>query len=507
MFILYYLLILAKNYSFVQKATLFYEFLRVSLGFPTIFIRREKSNPYKGVMTMSRYEKVFQRQKEFFKTGQTKSYKFRKRSLEKLREIIIANEHNIMNALRKDLNKSAFEAYSTEIGVVLNEIRFVMKHLRKWMKPKRVKTPITHFGSSSYIYPEPYGVSLIISPWNFPFQLTISPLVGAIAAGNCVIIKPSEFTSYTSKLMAKIIKENFGSEYVTVIEGGVKTNQALLKKPFDHIFFTGSPHVGKIIMKEASKHLTPITLELGGKSPCIVHEDSNISIAAKRIAWGKFLNAGQTCIAPDYLYVHKNIKDKFLPVLREKIYELYGNSILLNEDYSNIINEKHFERLKKLLKKGTIYFGGEMDENRLKIEPTIITDVSWDDPVMKEEIFGPILPILPYKNINEVYEGIENNPKPLALYVFTESEEIAQEFLERISFGGGCINDTVYHFANPHLPFGGVGTSGIGAYHGKESFKAFTHYKGVLKQTTSFDIPFRYPNIKNGVEKIKLFFK
>ena len=456
---------------------------------------------------MSVYEDIFQRQKEFFKTGQTKNYHFRMQSLERLREVIKENEQNIMDALRADLNKSEFEAYSTEIGVVLNEIRFVKKHLRKWMQPKRVKTPMTHFGSSSRIYPEPYGISLIIAPWNFPFQLSIAPIIGAIAAGNCVILKPSEFTPQTSALLADMISANFGREFITVFEGGIETNQALLKKPFDYIFFTGSPQVGRIVMKAASEHLTPITLELGGKSPCIIHEDAELKIAAKRIAWGKFLNAGQTCIAPDYIYVHETVKDDFLQLLKEEIVTLYGSNVLTNEDYSHIVNDNHFNRLKALFKDGEIFFGGNVDEEKNKIEPTVMINVSWEDEVMQGEIFGPILPILTYENLQEVYEGIENSPKPLALYLFTESKEVETEVLETVPFGGGSINDTVYHFANPYLPFGGVGTSGLGAYHGKESFETFSHYKGVLKQTTKFDIPFRYPNIKNGVEKIKLFFK
>lgn len=456
---------------------------------------------------MVKYERIFKKQVEFFKSGQTKNYEFRKRSLKQLRQAIKKNEGKITEALHKDLNKSAFESYSTEIGILLNEISFVLKHLKSWMKPKRVKTPMTHVGSSSYIYPEPYGVTLIIAPWNFPFQLAITPLVGAIAAGNCAIIKPSEFTPHTSAVIKEIIAHNFGSEFISVIEGGIETNQALLKQPFDYIFFTGSPQVGKIVMKAASEHLTPVTLELGGKSPCIVHQDAHLQLAAKRIAWGKFLNAGQTCIAPDYLYVHRDIHDEFLQIFKEEVANLYGKNVLANEDYSHIINEGHFNRLLALMEEGEIFFGGGVDESRNKIEPTVMTKVSWEDPVMQGEIFGPILPVLAYENLEEVYEGIDHSPKPLALYLFTEDERVEEEVLATVRFGGGSINDTVYHFANPHLPFGGVGSSGLGAYHGEKSFEAFSHQKGVLKQTTDFDIPVRYPNIKNGLQMVKMFFR
>jgi len=456
---------------------------------------------------MAKYERIFKKQVDFFKSGQTKNYEFRKRSLKQLRKAIKKNEGKITAALNKDLNKSAFESYSTEIGVLLNEISFVLKHLKSWMKPKRVKTPMTHVGSSSYIYSEPYGVTLIIAPWNFPFQLAITPLVGAIAAGNCAIIKPSEFTPHTSAVIKEIISHNFGSEFISVIEGGIETNQALLKQAFDYIFFTGSPQVGKIVMKAAAEHLTPVTLELGGKSPCIVHKDAHLQLAAKRIAWGKFLNAGQTCIAPDYLYVHADIHAEFLQIFKEEVANLYGKKVLSNKDYSHIVNEGHFNRLISLMEEGEIFFGGEVDESRNKIEPTVMTNVSWEDPVMQGEIFGPILPVLVYENLEEVYEGIDNSPKPLALYLFTEDERVEEEVLATVRFGGGSINDTVYHFANPYLPFGGVGSSGLGAYHGEKSFEAFSHQKGVLKQTTDFDIPVRYPNIKNGLQMVKMFFR
>lgn len=456
---------------------------------------------------METYHTLFLKQKNFFQTNKTKDIAFRMEALEKLRAGIKKNEKLLLNALKADLNKSEFDAYTTEIGVVLEEIRFTLSHLSSWAKPEKVKTPITHIGSSSYIYSEPYGVSLIISPWNYPFQLAIAPLIGAIAAGNCAIIKPSELTPKTSECLRELIKDNFPEEYISVILGGVETSQALLNENVDFIFFTGSVPVGKVIMEAAAKNLTPVTLELGGKSPCIVHEDANIKLAAKRIAWGKFTNAGQTCIAPDYLYLHQNIKEEFLSHITESIRELYGTNPLDNVNFTRIVSERHFDRLTSFLNDGEIFCGGKTNKEKLTIEPTVLTNITWDASVMQDEIFGPILPVLEYQDLSESLEGIRNHPNPLALYLFTEKESIQQEVLSSISFGGGCINDTVYHFASPYLPFGGVGTSGIGAYHGKGSFDTFSHKKSLLKQTTLFDIPFRYPNMKNGLKKIKLFLK
>ncbi|MEH7415364.1 aldehyde dehydrogenase [Neobacillus drentensis] len=456
---------------------------------------------------METYRSLLNKQKSFFKTETTKNVGYRIEALQKLRTAIKKNEKTLMEALRADLNKSEFDAYTSEIGFVLEEIRFTMKHLRSWAAPKKVKTPVTHIGSNSYIYPEPYGVALIIAPWNYPFQLAVAPLIGAIAAGNCAIIKPSELTPKTSEALESIIKEIFLEEYIAVVQGGVETSQALLNEPLDYIFFTGSVPVGKMIMESAAKHLTPVTLELGGKSPCIVHEDANLKLAAKRIAWGKFTNAGQTCIAPDYLYVHKSIKDVFLKQFRETTLELYGKEPLKNPDFTRIVSERHFDRLSSFLDNGQIFMGGNTDKERLTIEPTVLTDITWEESIMRDEIFGPLLPVLEYGDLSEVIEGIHSHPKPLALYIFTENNNIQEEVLNKVSFGGGCVNDTVYHFVSPYLPFGGVGTSGIGAYHGKGNFDTFSHQKSVLKQTTKFDIPFRYPNVKNGLGKIKLFMK
>jgi aldehyde dehydrogenase (NAD+) len=391
--------------------------------------------------------------------------------------------------------------------VVLEEIRFTLRHLRAWTRPKKVKTPLTHIGSKSYLFSEPYGVALIISPWNYPFQLAFAPLIGAIAAGNCAIIKPSELTPKTSELMAKMLNDIFPKEYISVILGGIEVSTALLNEDIDYIFFTGSVSVGKIIMETAAKNLTPVTLELGGKSPCIVHDDAKIQLAAKRIAWGKYLNAGQTCIAPDYLYLHQNIKDEFLHHLKDAIQELYGVNPLKNENFTRIVSEKHFKRLRSFLTNGSLYTGGNTNQEMLMIEPTVLTNITWNDAIMQDEIFGPILPVIEYSNLNEVINGIRQHPKPLSLYLFSESPTVQEEILHNVSFGGGCINDTVYHFVSPYLPFGGVGNSGIGAYHGKGSFDTFSHGKSVLKQTTLFDLPFRYPNVKNGLKKIKMFLK
>jgi aldehyde dehydrogenase (NAD+) len=456
---------------------------------------------------MGNYEVLIQKQRAFFMHGKTKSVSFRLQMLNQLRNLIKSNEKPLMDALKQDLNKSEFDSFISEIGIVLEEIRFTIKNLRKWAKPRRVKTSLTGLGSKSYIYPEPYGVALIIAPWNYPFQLAIAPLIGAIAAGNCAVIKPSELTPMTSRILKDIINENFPDDYISVVEGGVETSTALLKEQFDYIFFTGSVPVGRIIMEAASKHLTPVTLELGGKSPCIVHEDANLKLAAKRIAWGKYINAGQTCVAPDYLLVHKRVKEEFLRLFRESVVELYGPDPVQQGDFTRIVSERHFTRLTSFLKNGKIYFGGRYDQSNLVLEPTVLLDVSWEDEVMQDEIFGPILPVLEYEDISSIVGKINSRPKPLALYTFSDSQDVQNDILEHVSFGGGCINDTVFHLSSPYLPFGGVGESGIGAYHGKGSFDIFSHEKSILKQTNLFDLPFRYPNTKNALKKIKLFIK
>lgn len=456
---------------------------------------------------MVTYQKLIEKQRQFFLTDQTKQISFRMDALTNLRNGIKSYEKTLMDALNSDLNKSEFEAYSTEIGVVLEEIRFTAKNLASWAKPEKVRTPLTHLGSKSYIYSEPYGIALIIAPWNYPFQLALAPLIGAIAAGNCAVLKPSELTPKTSEVITTLIKNIFPEEYIAVVQGGVETSQALLQEKVDYIFFTGSVSVGKTIMEAAAKNLTPVTLELGGKSPCIVHSDADLRLAAKRIAWGKFTNAGQTCIAPDYLYVQEEIKEDFLNYLKDAIKELYGPSPLQNPYYTHIVNEKHFKRLYSLLNNGDIFFGGKTTAKDFVIEPTILHHISWDDPIMKDEIFGPILPVFQYESMDGVIEEIQHHAKPLSLYLFTNNEQVERKVLDSISFGGGCINDTLYHFVSPYLPFGGVGTSGIGAYHGKGSFDTFSHKKSILKQTIKFDIPFSYPNVRNGLRKLKFFLK
>ncbi|WP_010283230.1 aldehyde dehydrogenase [Bacillus timonensis] len=457
---------------------------------------------------MENYGALIKKQREFFSTGQTKELAFRIEALDKIRKLIKKHEKEIMIALHTDLNKSEFESYTTEIGFVLEEIRFTLKNIENWAKPRKVKTSLTGFGSKNYIMPEPYGVVLIISPWNYPFQLAIAPLIGAIAAGNCAILKPSELTPKTSELLASLIRNNFQEEYIAIVEGGVETSTALLNEKTDYIFFTGSVAVGKVIMQEAAKHLTPVTLELGGKSPCIVHKDANLRYAAKRIAWGKYINAGQTCVAPDYLYVHEDVKDEFLKLLTQSIDELYGNTLHEESQFTKIVSERHFHRLITFIRNsGTLYHGGESDAEKHLLVPTVLTDITWGDPIMEDEIFGPILPVMGYKDILQIIDEINNRPKPLALYIFSEVERVQNKVLESISFGGGCVNDTVYHFTSPHLPFGGVGESGIGAYHGKGSFDVFSHEKGIMKQTTRFDLPFRYPTTKHGLKWIKMIMK
>lgn len=450
---------------------------------------------------------LIQKQKHFYRSGATLPRAYRLSQLKKLREALIANEKKIVEALKNDLNKSEFEAFSTEIGIVYEELAYAIKHLRRWMAPKKVKTALTHIGSKGRIIPEPYGVALIIAPWNYPFQLAVSPLIGALAAGNTVLLKPSELTPATSLLLADILSGIYGEEYVAVVQGGPDASQELLAQPVDYIFFTGSVNVGKIVMQAAAKQLIPLTLELGGKSPCIVHGDAELKLAARRIVFGKFTNAGQTCIAPDYLLVHRSVKPKLISCLREAIRELYGPDPLSNPSYGRIVSQKHFERLASFLQDGSIAAGGQTAPDRLRIEPTLLDQVTWDMPVMQEEIFGPILPILEYDSIQEAIDRINDRPKPLALYLFTQQPGVEAKVVGSVSYGGGCINDTLMHIATPYLPFGGVGESGMGAYHGKGSFDTFTHYKSVLKQTTRFDIAFRYPSSKNGLKMLRKLMK
>ncbi|MCW9130600.1 aldehyde dehydrogenase [Bacillus paramycoides] len=450
---------------------------------------------------------IVNKQKEYFYKGHTRSVEIRKSNLQKLYDGIQRFEDEIFQALKVDLNKSIHESFTTEIGYVLKEISFQMQHISSWSKPRRVRTALTHFGSKGKIVPEPYGVTLIIAPWNYPFQLAIAPLVGALAAGNTVILKPSELTPNVSKVLVKMLEELFTEELVAVVEGGIEESTALLKEPFDYIFFTGSVGVGKVVMEAAAKNLTPLTLELGGKSPCIVHKDAKLDVTARRIVWGKFLNAGQTCVAPDYMYVHSSVKEQLIKALRHEIAEQYGKDALQNDSYVRIVSDRHFERLCTFLQDGNPVIGGNYKKETLHIEPTVLTNVTWQDSVMEDEIFGPILPILEYDKIEDVIETIQQHPKPLALYVFSEDKGVQEKVTRNISYGGGCINDVVYHLATPYLPFGGVGSSGLGGYHGKESFRTFSHYKSILSQSTAFDMKIRYSSTKSALKFIRKLLK
>lgn len=416
---------------------------------------------------------IVNKQKEYFYTTYTRSVEVRKNNLKKLYEGIQRFEEEIFQALKLDLNKSVHESFTTEVGYVLKEISFQLKHISSWSKPKRVRTALTHFGSKGKVVPEPYGVTLIIAPWNYPFQLAIAPLVGALAAGNTIVLKPSELTPNVSKVITRMLEDLFQEELVAVVEGGVEESTALLKEPFDYIFFTGSVGVGKVVMEAAAKQLTPLTLELGGKSPCIVHKDAKVDVTARRIVWGKFLNAGQTCVAPDYMYVHASVKEQLIEALRHEIEEQYGKEPLHNDNYVRIVSERHFERLCTFLKDGKTVIGGNHKKETLHIEPTVLTNVTWKSSVMEDEIFGPILPIIEYDNIEDVIGTIQQHPKPLALYVFSEDKEVQKKVTSNISYGGGCINDVVYHLATPYLPFGGVGSSGLGVIMGKKVFGLF----------------------------------
>ena len=442
---------------------------------------------------MNEYQNMIKRQKRYFQTGRTKPVRNRIRKLNLLYQWITEHEKEIAGALKEDLNKPESEAYMTEIGIVKEELRYICRHLKGWSAPQKVKAPLTQFPAASYIYREPYGVVLIMAPWNYPFQLSVIPLAEAMAAGNCVVLKPSAYAASTSRLLVRMVKEIFSPYEVTVVEGGRAENEFLLNEKFDYIFFTGSKSVGSYVMKRAAEHLTPVTLELGGKSPCIVDETADIKKAAKRIVWGKFLNAGQTCVAPDYIWVHRNVKGKLIKAMETYIRKLYGENPHCSETYPSIVNLKHFQRLEGLMVDGKVIFGGRRKKETLKIEPTLMDEVTWDSPVMKEEIFGPILPILSYYDIKEVIYSVRAGQKPLALYYFTKDQRRRATVLKHLSFGGGCINDTIVHLADVRLPFGGVGASGMGAYHGKEGFETFTHKKSVMKRSLHMDIPLRYP--------------
>lgn len=434
---------------------------------------------------------IIRQQSLFFQTGKTKQIDFRIAQLKVLKQAIVENKSAVIEALKQDFNKPEFESYATEIGIV-KEVDYAIKHLKSWVKPQKVSIPLEQLPGSGYIYPEPLGVVLIISPWNYPFQLTVSPLIGAIAAGNCTIIKPSEIAPHTSTVIAAMIRRYFDAEYVAVVEGGVEVSKQLLEQKFDHIFFTGGTAIGKVVMAAAAKHLTPVTLELGGKSPCIVDGDIDLEHAANRIAWGKFINAGQTCIAPDYLLVNRAIKPQLIDQLKQTVEQFYAKEPAKSPDYARIINQKQFNRLTAFLEDGEIVIGGQTNRNDFYIAPTIIDNVSLDMPVMQEEIFGPILPVIEYDDVSEAIAIINQKPKPLALYIFSRNRELQKRILNETSSGGVCINDTVMQVGVSSLPFGGVGESGMGRYHGKASFDTFSHFKSVLKKSFLLDLKWRY---------------
>lgn len=453
-------------------------------------------------MNIQNIDEILQSQKEFFQSGKTLPVSFRVDALKKLRESIKRHEDEIAEALTKDLGKSAFEGFMCETGLTLTEITYMIKHTRKFAKEKRVRTPMAQFASRSYKKPSPYGNVLIMSPWNYPFLLTIDPLADAIAAGNTAIVKPSAYSPATGEIVRKIVEECFDQKYVAVITGGRRENSALLDKKFDMIFFTGSQGVGKEVMRKAAEHLTPTVLELGGKSPCIVDDTAKLPLAAKRIVFGKYLNCGQTCVAPDYILCGEKIKDKLVEEIKKQIVSQFGASPLDNPDYGKIINEKHFARVMGLIDKDKVVIGGGGHAETLRIEPTVMTDVTFNDAVMGQEIFGPVLPVMTYKKFSDVFDMLKNLPKPLALYIFSGDKSRIDAVISRLSFGGGCVNDTIIHLATSEMGFGGVGESGMGSYHGKEGFDAFSHTKSIVDKKTWLDLPMRYQPYKKSSEKL-----
>ena len=446
-------------------------------------------------------------QKSYFEEGKTQSVRFRLGQLQQLRDGIKKYESDILEALCKDLNKPAFEAYTSEIGFVLESIKYTMKHLKSWAKSDKRQMPFHQFGSKGQITYQPYGTVLIIGPFNYPFQLLIEPMIGAIAAGNTVVLKPSSDTPRTEALIVKMIADIFNPNYIDVVTGGREAVTELIHSKFDYIFFTGSVNVGKVVMKAASENLVPVTLELGGKSPTIIDKSAHIELAAKRVAWGKFLNSGQTCIAPDYVYVHEDVADKFKLSLMKQLKKFYGDDIQASPDYGRIVSEKHFSRLVGLIDQEKVFFGGQSDFADKYIAPTLLENVEWSDDVMSDEIFGPILPIMTYTDLNQVIQEINNRPKPLALYIFTQRKKVERELLKRTSSGGVAINDTITHITSPYLPFGGVGSSGMGAYHGKYSFLTFSHQRSVVKKTNMIDTKVLYPPYKNRLKVIRKIMK
>lgn len=459
-------------------------------------------------MNLQYIDTLIKKQKKFFQSGTTLSIEYRIKALYKLKKCINEKESLILDALKEDLGKNATEAYMCEVGLVLSEINYMLKNIRKLTREKTVKTPLVQFASRSYKKCVPLGNVLIMSPWNYPFLLTMDPLVDAIAAGNTAILKPSAYSPATASIIEEMIKDCFDEEYVAVIKGGRKENARLLEKKYDLIFFTGSGNVGKEVLRQCANHLTPAILELGGKSPCIVEESANIELAARRIIFGKFINCGQTCVAPDYIICHKDVKDELIKCLKNEITKQYGETPLENNNYGKIINEKHFKRLLSLINKNKVVHGGKSKKESLKIEPTIMDFVMWEDAIMQEEIFGPILPVLTYETFEDLYTLLKDRERPLALYIFSENKQHINEITERIPYGGGCINDCIIHLATSELGFGGVGESGMGSYHGKDGFMAFSHVKNIVDKKTWIDLPMRYQPFSEFNKKlIKIFLR
>lgn len=459
-------------------------------------------------MELEDLQKILEKQRAYFKTGRTLDVKFRVDALKRLKSAILAHQKEITDALTADLGKGEFEGFMCEVGLVLSELSYMIKHTHKFAKERRVKTPISQFPSRSYRKPSPYGNTLIMSPWNYPFLLTIDPLVDSLSAGNTAIVKPSAYSPATSEVIRKILSETFDEEYVAVVTGGRKENSHLLAQKFDMVFFTGSESVGKEVLRHTAEHLTPAILELGGKSPCIVDSTANIALTAKRIVFGKYLNVGQTCVAPDYVLCEKSVKDELVRALIKETIAQFGENPLENKDYGKIINEKHYNRLMGLINPGKVVLGGNGNSDTNQIAPTIMDGVTFDDAVMGEEIFGPILPIIEVENMDEVIDIVTSRSKPLALYLFTQDKKTVKKITSRCQFGGGCINDTIIHLASTELSFGGVGESGMGSYHGKYGFEAFSHTKNIVDKKLWLDLPMRYqPYTKKNEKLIKMFLK
>ncbi len=451
---------------------------------------------------------LMEAQRNYYRTGATRSLAFRELMLDGLYRKIREMEPEINEALRQDLGKSAFETYMCETGLTLSEISYMKSHLREFAAKKRVRTPLAQFPSRSYVLKEPYGCVLIMSPWNYPFMLTLEPLADAVAAGNTVVLKPSAYSPATSAVIKKLIAAVFPEEYVAVIEGGRAENQSLLEQKFDYVFFTGGTAVGKLVLQKAAEHFTPVTLEMGGKSPCIVDETANLKVAARRIAFGKYLNCGQTCVAPDYLLIQESVKDRFLPLFYDAIREMYGENALENPDYGRIVNRRHYDRICGILDGETVLFGGQRNPESLQIAPTVVGPVSPQGLAMGQELFAPVLPVMTYGTLEEAVEFVQSRPKPLALYIFSGDRGVIRYIQENVSYGGGCVNDTIIHLATSQMGFGGVGMSGMGSYHGKYGFDTFTHEKSIVDKGCWLDLPMRYQKYTPWKEKLlKLFLK